>query len=151
MPSTVFCDSPRTTKVRVLILIVNKTGLTSGPCRHRCLLNLPANVLWSASNTVLGPSHDKRMASLMTMPVELLLEIVRLILDDRLKIPAVGQDAAMVAPPNSQIMWNLQPTLKKRIIQRIPWIVWKNFGGAKRVQETVVVRYSHCNLKALRA
>jgi hypothetical protein len=87
----------------------------------------------------------------MTMPVELVLEIVRLILDDRLKIPAVGQDAALVAPPDSQIMWNLQPTLKKRVIQRLPWVVWKHFNGGKRVQETAVVRYSHCNLKALRA
>jgi len=88
----------------------------------------------------------------MTMPVELVLEIVHLILDDRRKIPAVGQDyAAMVAPPRSQIMWNLQPSLKKGAIQRIPWVVWKHFSGGKRVQEPAVVCRAHCNLKALRA
>jgi hypothetical protein len=100
----------------------------------------------------LGPSHEKKMASFMSLPVELVLEIVRLILDNCIKIPAVGEEAAMVPPLSSQIVWNLQPTLKKRVIRRIPWVVWKHFSGTKRtVQETNAVQHSHCNLKALRS
>ena len=87
----------------------------------------------------------------MSIPTEILLEIVKLILDECLLPPIVGQDAASVIPPESQIRWKM--SLKKRIIQRMPWNSSKKKDKVQQnTQETATesVRQRYCALKALR-
>jgi len=92
------------------------------------------------------------MALLTNMPVELVLEIIHLLLNEDLTLPVVGQNAAMIPPPISQICWNIKPSLKNRIVQGIPWLSSKyGLQEKQRAHEVVLTRRPHCDLKALRA
>ncbi|KIM23472.1 hypothetical protein M408DRAFT_27818 [Serendipita vermifera MAFF 305830] len=52
------------------------------------------------------------MASLTTVPVEIVLEIVKYILDENLRLPMVGREAAWVLPSESKILTGATPFRK---------------------------------------
>ncbi len=84
------------------------------------------------------------MASIVVMPVEVILEIIIYIVDETLIPPTVGEDAAWVVPADSSIVW--KPTLGERIVHGLQW---KSSQNSKQIEEETMTR-GQCSLKALR-
>jgi hypothetical protein len=87
----------------------------------------------------------------MTIPVEIVLEILHLILEENLMLPAVGQDASSVLPPDSLICW--KRSLKEIIIDKMPWNTKDQSTGTQQGEqdiESLRPRREHCTLKILR-
>jgi len=93
------------------------------------------------------------MASFTTIPVEIVLEIIKLIiLNQRLDLPTVGGDAAWVVPRDSKIQWAHKSRFRKIIKEVMPWSPPDEVSGDKpigRRTPTGPGRF-HCTLKALR-
>jgi hypothetical protein len=90
---------------------IGSQGTPGSRVHHKQLWYAIAAGVYCTWNTPL-----QEMASIMAMPVEIVLEIIHLILDEHLILPAVGRDAPSVVPPDSQIRW--KQSLKKRIIRK---------------------------------
>lgn len=84
------------------------------------------------------------MASLATIPVEVVLDIVEYLIDEDLILPPVGQNAVFVVPPDSQVIW--KPAIP-RASPREP-----SEGDGEEISEAAAVprKRLHCSLKALR-
>ena len=106
-----------------------------------------------AASIALGADRDllSPMASLATVPVELVREIVQYVLNGDLELPVVGRDAAWITPPPSRIIWK----------RGVPWDRARDFNEEEDLQEEdgpaerAVDRGGrnhrpHCTLKALR-
>jgi len=93
------------------------------------------------------------MASFTTIPVEIVLEIVKLILNQSFDLPTVGGNAAWVVPRDSGIHWTHKSGFRKIIKGVIPWSPPGEVNGDKRIigwrTPTGPGRF-HCTLKALR-
>jgi hypothetical protein len=102
------------------------------------------------ASILLGSDHDTLMASLKDIPVELVLEVVEHVLNEALMLPGVGQDAAWVIPPDSQILWTQKPAHMKGLRSVIPF--FSSEIGDRDDQETPSsqLHRPHCSLKALR-
>jgi hypothetical protein len=84
------------------------------------------------------------MASLATIPVEIVLDIVAYLVDEDLILPIIGQDAVFAVPPDSQVIWKSAPP--RASPQEL------TDGNGEETSETAVVprKRSYCSLKALR-
>jgi hypothetical protein len=84
------------------------------------------------------------MASLATIPVEIVLDIVAYLVDEDLILPIIGQNAVFAVPPDSQVIWKLAPP---RASPQEP-----TDGNGEETSKAAVVprKRSYCSLKALR-
>ena len=84
------------------------------------------------------------MASLATIPVEIVLDIVAYLVDEDLILPTIGQNAVFVVPSDSQIIWK---PATPRVSPQEP-----SDGDGEKTSEAALVprKRSHCSLKALR-
>jgi hypothetical protein len=84
------------------------------------------------------------MVSLVTIPVELVLDIVAYTVDGDLMLPVVGRDAVWAVPPESQVIWKQVPP---RPLPQEP-----NEDNGEETSEIPVVsrKRPHSTLKALR-
>jgi hypothetical protein len=84
------------------------------------------------------------MASLATIPVEVVLDIVAYLIDEDLRLPTVGQNAVFAVPPDSQVIW-------KPVPPRAPPQEPSDGNGEETSEAAIVPRKrSYCSLKALR-
>jgi hypothetical protein len=97
-----------------------------------------------------GSDHDTLMTSLKDIPVELILEVVKHVLNEDLILPGVGQDAAWIIPPDSQILWTHKPAHMERLSGIIPFFSYEIGDRGDQETASLPVRRPHCSLKALR-
>ena len=90
------------------------------------------------------------MASLDDIPVELVLEVVKHVLNEDLILPGVGQDAAWIIPPDSQILWTQKPTHAKRLRGVIRFLSSEVVHRGGQETPSLQLHRPYCSLKALR-